>query len=184
MNIKHDKNKIVYEFTPVTYKDKQYTCTISEPNTRTLLGILIGLGTFACFVILMVMRFMEKNPDLIWEVVFIAFTVLILVFFLSCWSGSDIRSTNIFTYGSVEGNNPMTHLLCSLYSLDDNSKIYEKDVYMFSIEWADMREQYDYQELISYVFRDYERKQAKDNEIESKKNWNMVVETEQNQEEK
>ena len=55
---------------------------------------------------------------------------------------------------------------------------------MFLVEWNDMREQYDYQDLISYIFTDYERNQAKDKEIESKKNWNMVVDIEQKQEEK
>lgn len=49
MNIKHEKSKIVYEFTPVTYKDKQYTCTISEPNNLILVGIISGIGGFLFF---------------------------------------------------------------------------------------------------------------------------------------
>lgn len=187
MNIKHEKSKIVYEFTPVTYKDKQYTCTISEPNNLILVGIISGIGGFVFFLILVAMDFAEKNPDLIESIMSVAGIpiVLIVLVFAILWSGIvSTKENNIFSRGSVEGRQPRVHLQCSLYALDDNSKIYEKDICMFLVEWNDMREQYDYQDLISYIFTDYERNQAKDKEIESKKNWNMVVETEQNQEEK
>ena len=65
MNIKHDKINTVYEFTPVTYKDRQYTCTISETNNLILVGIISGIGGFVFFLILVAMDFAEKNPDLI-----------------------------------------------------------------------------------------------------------------------
>ena len=187
MNIKHDKINTVYEFTPVTYKDRQYTCTISETNNLILVGIISGNGGFVFFLILVAMDFAEKNPDLIESIMSVAGIpiVLIVLAFAILWSGIvSTKENNIFSRGSVEGQQPRVHLQFSLYALDDNSKIYEKDICMFLVEWNDMREQYDYQDLISYIFTDYERNQAKDKEIESKKNWNMVVDIEQKQEEK